>query len=143
MDTLKFGILDPIRLPIAKKLYKQHYPAGRPKADERIISARFESATCALVRLRSVDSYRLMTGMLVLPEYRQRGVGHQLMNYLMRHELQLSDFCFSLTDLAPFYAQHGFQAISQDELPAALKTLFIRYTGSGKSLVAMRYIDPS
>ncbi len=143
MDTLKFGILDPIRLPIAKKLYKQHYPAGRPKADERVISASFGHATAALVRFRSVDSYRLMTGMLVLPEYRLRGVGHQLMNYLMHHELQTSDYCFALAHLVPFYTQHGFQAISQDELPAALKTLFIRYTGSGKSLVAMRYIDPS
>jgi N-acetylglutamate synthase-like GNAT family acetyltransferase len=143
MDTLKFGILDPIRLPIAKKLYKQHYPAGRPKSDERMISASFGSATCALVRLRSVDSYRLMTGMLVLPEYRQRGVAHLLMKYMVDNELQTNDYCFALPHLASFYAQHGFQATSQDDLPAALKNLFIRYTGSGKSLVAMRYIDPS
>lgn len=143
MDTLNFGLLDPIRLPLAKKIYKSHYPAAKPKADERIITAKQGHQLCGLVRFRSIETYRLMTGMLVIPDYREAGVGHALMRYLVANELSEHDFCFALSHLESFYSQHGFETISEDALPNAIKQLYMRYIQGGKSLVAMRYIDPT
>ncbi len=142
MDTLKFGMLDPIKLPIAKKLYKAHYPAGKPKSDERILTLSKDYCLCALVRFRSIEQYRLMTGMLVLPNFRQQGVGHHFMAQLRQDELTNNDFCFALEHLQGFYGQHGFKVITQEELPGPLKQLFSRYIHGGKALAAMRYIDP-
>ncbi|GAL29274.1 predicted acyltransferase [Vibrio variabilis] len=142
MDTLNFGVLDPIKLPIAKKLYKAHYPAGKPKSDERILTLSRNQSLSALVRFRTIEQYRLMTGMLVLPEQRGAGLGHQLMTYLEQGELKDGDYCFALSHLESFYSQHGFETIDEDSLPNPLKQLFSRYIGGGKSLLAMRYIDP-
>ncbi|MGR5178535.1 GNAT family N-acetyltransferase [Vibrio parahaemolyticus] len=143
MDTLNFGVLDPIKLPIVKKLYKAHYPAGKPKSDERILTLSNNHAIAAIVRFRTIEQYRLMTGMLVLPEHRGLGLGHQLMQYLQSYELQSDDFCFALAHLEDFYHQHGFEVIAEETLPGPLKQLFSRYIHGGKSLVAMCYIDPS
>ncbi|MFC5078998.1 hypothetical protein VTH8203_04683 [Vibrio thalassae] len=142
MDTLKFGLLDPIKLPIAKKLYKAHYPAGKPKSDERILTLSQNNSLCALVRFRTIEQYRLMTGMLVLPDSRQQGIGHYFMTQLQQNELTNNDYCFALQHLQAFYGQHGFEVISQEALPNSLKQLFSRYIQSGKALAAMRYIDP-
>ena len=127
MDTLNFGVLDPIKLPIAKKLYKAHYPAGKPKSDERILTLSRNQTLSALVRFRSIEQYRLMTGMLVTPEQRGLGIGHHLMAQLQQNELKEGDFCFALAHLESFYAQHGFETIIEDELPNPLKQLFSRY----------------
>ncbi|MGF1751634.1 GNAT family N-acetyltransferase [Vibrio cionasavignyae] len=143
MDTLNFGLLAPIKLPLAKKIYKSHYPAAKPKSDERIITAQVGSQLCALVRFRRIENCRLMTGMLVIPDYRQRGVGHKLMQHLVQQELAEQDFCFALEHLETFYCQHGFQTIDKDALPNSLKQLFLRYIQGGKSLVAMQYVDPN
>lgn len=141
MTTFKFSVLDPVKIPLVKKIYKSHYPAGKPKSDERIIVATQESQIVAIVRLKSFDQYRLMTGMLVIPEYRGLGVGHQLMQYLYSNELTGNDCCFALTHLQGFYAQHGFRPLDAHALPNKLKQLFERYTASGKALIAMRYYD--
>ncbi|MCW8349216.1 GNAT family N-acetyltransferase [Vibrio sp. ZSDZ65] len=143
MDTLNFDLLAPIKLPLAKKIYKSHYPAAKPKSDERIITAQVGSQLCALVRFRSIENCRLMTGMLVIPDYRLQGVGHKLMQHLVQQELAEQDFCFALAHLETFYCQHGFQTIDKDALPNALKQLFLRYIQGGKSLVAMQYVDPN
>ncbi|GAL37859.1 predicted acyltransferase [Vibrio maritimus] len=80
--------------------------------------------------------------MLVIPEQRGLGLGHQLMVQLQETELKDGDFCFALGHLESFYAQHGFRTLAEEELPNPLKQLFCRYIQGGKSLVAMRYLDP-
>ncbi|CAH0527306.1 GNAT family N-acetyltransferase [Vibrio hippocampi] len=141
MTSFKFSVLDPVKIPLVKKIYKSHYPAGKPKSDERIIIATQESQTVAVVRLKTVEQQRLMTGMLVIPACRGLGIAHQLMQHLKQNELTDNDYCFALAHLEGFYNQHGFQHIDTEALPNTLKQLFSRYTGSGKALVAMRYHD--
>lgn len=140
MNTLQIATLDPIKLPLVVRLYKAHYPAGKAKKDELTIVGYHQNQIVALVRLRNVEQYRLLTGMLVVPDYRQHGFGHQLMAYCQQQVLKVGDYCFAYQHLEGFYAQYGFQAINSDALPNSLKSLFERYSRT-KPLVAMQYIE--
>lgn len=130
--------LDPIKLPLITRLYKQHYPSGKAKRDELIIAGYLEGTLSAVVRFRSIESYRLLTGMLVIPAAQGKGLGHQLLDYCQHQVLQTGDYCFAYQHLHSFYAQHGF--VEEPALPGALDNLYRRYTASGKKLVAMRYL---
>lgn len=146
--SLRIEPLDPIKLPLITRLYKAHYPSAKAKKNELTIvgytplmdnAANSHDELCCVVRLRPIDPYRLLTGMLVLPDYRGNGIAHQLMQHCRQHMLTPNDYCFAYTHLAPFYAQHGFVTLEPDTLPPPLRTLFMRYCHSGKSLVAMQF----
>lgn len=139
MSHLTFEILDPIKLPLVSRLYKAHYPSGKAKKDELTVVAYKESKMVAVVRFRSVEQFRLLTGMLVIPEYRAKGVGHELLNYCQQQILKQDDFCFAYEHLEAFYATHGFETVEMTQLPNSLKMLFERYISSGKKLIAMKY----
>lgn len=143
MTPLRIELLDPIKLPLVTRLYKAHYPSAKAKKNETTIVCYQYDALCGVVRFRPLDTFRLLTGMLVLPEYRGQGVAHQLMHYCQQHILGHQDYCFAYTHLAPFYAQHGFVSVSTEQLPPPLKELFERYCRSGKQLVAMHFKHPT
>ncbi|KHD23496.1 acyltransferase [Vibrio caribbeanicus] len=139
MSSLTIDVLDPIKLPLVARLYKQYYPSGKAKKDELTIVGYWEQQLAAVVRFRSIEQYRLLTGMLVVPDQREKGLGHQLMDYCQDKVLTGLDYCFAYQHLESFYAQHGFVLIEESALPNALRQLFIRYSASGKKLVAMHY----
>lgn len=139
MSHLTFEILDPIKLPLVSRLYKAHYPSGKAKKDELTVVAYKESKMVAVVRFRSVEQFRLLTGMLVIPEYRAQGVGHELLNYCQQQILKQDDFCFAYEHLEEFYGTHGFETVEMTQLSNSLKMLFERYISSGKKLIAMKY----
>ena len=66
--------------------------------------------------------------MLVVPEHREKGLGHQLMTYCEEQVLTNQDFCFAYQHLESFYGQHGFQLVEPQQLPNSLKNLFERYS---------------
>lgn len=138
IDSLNIVPLDPMKLPLVARLYKAHYPSGKAKRDELTIVGYQQNHIAAVVRFRTVDQYRLLTGMLVVPEYRQQGLGHQLMAHCQQQVLQPGDYCFAYSHLEDFYAQYGFQTLGASALPNPLQVLFERYSRS-KSLVAMGY----
>ncbi|NVD05404.1 GNAT family N-acetyltransferase [Vibrio sp. JPW-9-11-11] len=138
MDALTIESLDPIKLPLVARLYKAHYPSGKAKKDELTIAGYHHNHLAAVVRFRTVEQYRLLTGMLVVPEYRQQGVGHQLMAHCQQQVLQQGDYCFAYAHLETFYSQYGFKTLEGSALPNPLNNLFGRYSRT-KSLVAMRY----
>lgn len=135
---IRIDILDPIRFPIVSRIYKSHYPSGKVKSDELTIVGTIEHNIVSVVRYRSIEQFRLLTGLLVLPDYRRRGLGHQLMAYCAGQLLKEGDFCFAYNHLEVFYQQHGFVTIEPQQLPPALKLLFERYTQK-KQLIAMKY----
>ncbi|MDA9556713.1 GNAT family N-acetyltransferase [Vibrio sp.] len=141
MPELQIAILEPIKVPLVSRLYKQYYPSGKAKKDELIITGELDKQLVAVVRFRRIADYRLLTGMLVVPTHQGQGLGHQLMQHCQSHILENKDFCFAYTHLEGFYSQHGFVKLDAEQLPAELKTLFIRYTDSGKKLTAMQFID--
>ena len=108
MSNLSFDILDPIKLPLVSRLYKAHYPSGKAKKDELTVVAYQESKLIAVVRFRSVEQFRLLTGMLVIPENRGQGVGHKLMEYCQHSVLQPGDFCFAYEHLDSASTRHSF-----------------------------------
>ncbi|NLS14480.1 GNAT family N-acetyltransferase [Vibrio sp. SM6] len=135
-------MLDPIKLPLVKKLYKAHYPSAKAKADEVIWVAQHQSAIAALLRLRRVESAQLLTGMLVPPEYRGQGVGAALLDHCAQHHFDSQVFCFAYAHLEAYYAAHHFQRIDPETLPNGLKMAYQRYTVSGKDLIPMQFNLP-
>lgn len=139
MSSLHIEVLDPIKLPLVARLYKAYYPSGKAKKDELIIAGYFDNQLTSVVRFRSVEQYRLLTGMLVVPEHREKGLGHHLMTYCEEQVLTNQDFCFAYQHLESFYGQHGFQLVEPQQLPNSLKNLFERYSQT-KKLVPMQYV---
>jgi len=139
MSSLHIEVLDPIKLPLVARLYKAYYPSGKAKKDELIIAGYSDNQLTSVVRFRSVEQYRLLTGMLVVPEHREKGLGHQLMTYCEEQVLINQDFCFAYQHLESFYGQHGFQLVEPQQLPNSLKNLFERYSQT-KKLVPMQYM---
>ncbi|MDP5255833.1 MULTISPECIES: GNAT family N-acetyltransferase [unclassified Vibrio] len=139
LDKINIRQLDAIRLPLVKKLYKQHYPSAKPKSDETIYTLEHQKQIIATLRLRTIGQYRLMTGMLVLPTYRQQGVGGALLTYCKENVFQAGDYCFALNHLGDYYQRYGFKIGAVESLPNDLRTLLLRYTGTGKDLIPMSF----
>ncbi|MFW7523573.1 GNAT family N-acetyltransferase [Vibrio ostreicida] len=139
MDKFTIETLPPMKLPLVTRLYKAHYPAGKAKKDELTIVGYLNSSIVAVVRFRTIEEYRLLTGMLVIPEHQGYGLGHQLLKHCHSYELREGDFCFSYKHLISLYQQFDFHTVSNSELPNTLQALFTRYTRSGKALIPMQY----
>ncbi|MDG3084592.1 GNAT family N-acetyltransferase [Vibrio hannami] len=139
MTQIHIEKLDPIKLPIVQKLYKQHYPSGKAKSNELIYVSYAEKSMCGVVRIRPIDSYRLLTGMMVVPEFRHRGVGLTILDYCSQHVLSEGDYCFAYSHLEDFYTQKSFVTIELDKLPNPLRSLYERYSRSGKQLIPMKF----
>lgn len=140
-DSLIIEVLNPIKLPLIKRLYKAHYPSGRAKKDELIITASHKGEIVALLRLKTVDRSRLLTGMLVIPTLRGTGIGEELLRYCKNNVFIDGDYCFAFTHLESYYSKHGFKTIDCSELPHPLKMAFQRYVDSGKDLIPMQFIS--
>lgn len=138
MSPLHIEVLDPIKLPLVARLYKSYYPSGKAKKDELILVGYIEQQITSVVRFRHIEEYRLLTGMLVVPDLREKGLGHQLMTHCEQLVLTQHDFCFAYQHLESFYAQHGFQTVEPQQLPNSLKNLFERYSQT-KRLIPMKY----
>ncbi len=139
MPSLKFEHLEPIKLPLLKRFYKQHYPSSKPKSDELSIAAYDDLSMVAVVRFRPVAQYRLLTGMAVCETSRGKGIGSQLLHYCEKEIMAKNDFCFSYAHLQNFYEQVNFRKIDVEKLPSELRTLFLRYSQSGKDLIPMQF----
>ncbi len=139
-NSLNIEVLNPIKLPIIKKLYKTYYPAGRAKKDELIITASSEGSIVALLRMKTIETSRLLTGMLVVPEARGIGVGKALLTHCEQNIFRNGDYCFAFMHLESYYAQHGFKTIDSSKLPNSLKMSFQRYIDSGKDLIPMQFV---
>lgn len=139
MVKLQFERLEPVKLPLLQRFYKQHYPSTKPKKTELIIIARREGQLCAAVRFRPIEHYQLLTGMAVDETMRSNGIGHQLLAYCQEQILDSRVYCFAFPWLKDFYQTHGFKTIDSENLPNSLKILLKRYQNGGKSLIPMHY----
>ncbi|WP_070970474.1 GNAT family N-acetyltransferase [Vibrio sonorensis] len=140
MHELRIETLDPIKMPLVTRLYKSHYPSGKAKSNEKTIVAYNNNTLIGVVRFRPIEQYQLLTGMLVVPEHRGKGVGHELMKHCRHQVLDTDVYCFAYQHLESFYSQHGFTTIEAEALPNNLNQLFNRYTRSGKCLIPMHFL---
>ena len=139
MRELRIETLDPVKLPLVSRLYKAHYPSGKAKSNELTIVGYIDNQLCCVVRFRPIEQYQLLTGMLVIPEQRGLGLGHQLLVHCQSSVCNSNTYCFAYPHLEAFYQQHGFVTVVPEQLPNSLNQLFTRYTGSGKCLIPMHY----
>ncbi len=125
----------------AFRFYKQYMPYARISKKEKLAAFFANNSPqreiIAAVRLRPIGAYQLLTGMLVHPEYRRKGLAHQLMQALAPRLAATPSFLFALPHLCDFYQQHGFTC--NQPVPAEINDLFKRYTQQGKTLHLMQY----
>lgn len=74
MKNLSIAQLDPIKLPLLKKLYKLHYPSTKIKAEEVIYVAELEGKIVGVTRFRQIEDWQLLTGMMVVTEERKKAL---------------------------------------------------------------------
>lgn len=139
MNNVIIEQLDPIKLPLVKRFYKQHYPSGRANRSELILTLSIDNSLHGVVRFKTIDRFRLLTGMVISTSNRGQGLGHSLMKFCRINTLASSDYCFSFRHLESFYASHGFKTVDPDNLPSELKNLYERYSKSGKDLIPMHF----
>lgn len=143
MTNLKHGLIDRLHFPLVKKFYQAYYPSGKANKADPIWVLRNTSKILVCLRLKQFDQCQLLTAMVTHPDFRQQGLGLNLLNRLILDTKQpLSNkpcYCFAFTHLVSFYQQAQFKEITPETLPAALKCRFIAYTQSGKSLTPMLY----
>ncbi|MGS0696323.1 GNAT family N-acetyltransferase [Shewanella sp. 0m-4] len=130
-----------------KKFYRQHMPYARLLQKESICvltqtnssldnyGGITSSKIVASARIRPIGQLAILTGMLVHPDFRGQGVGHQLMDELASVINNDKTYIFALAHLEGFYAKHGFSAVSS--APNDIQQLFLKYQSSDKELVLM------
>ena len=139
MIEVNFQPLESIKIPLIKPIYKTFYPSAKPKKNERIVVGYHEKIIICIVRFRSIENFSLLTGMLVIPDYRQQGIASQLLTFCQAHYLSENSYCFAYQHLESLYKSVGFSVVEVKLLPNSLQQLFIRYTDTGKKLLPMRY----
>ncbi len=143
MNKLSFHILEPLRFPLINRLYKNYYPAGKAKKDEDIWVGEDGSSIISCVRFKKIEDIQLLTGMLVIPDYRGKGVGDALLAATTKQIENQPCYCFAFSHLVPLYQRAHFTVIEDTELPHYLASRFKRYSESGKNLVPMIYQKPA
>jgi predicted GNAT family N-acyltransferase len=125
-----------------KKFYRQHMPYARLLQKESVCvlsqtDPNLDSLgeIIAAARIRPIGQLAILTGMLVHPEFRGQGIGHQLMQQLESTLCDGNTYIFALAPLEQFYAQHGFSVI--ETAPNDIAQLFLKYQSSDKELVLM------
>lgn len=139
MNNVIITQLDPVKVPLVKRFYKEHYPTGKANKSELIYSLLLDDELCGVVRFRTIEDSRLLTGMAISKQHRGKQLGSQLMKYCAKHTLTENDYCFAYAHLASFYGRHQFVQIDPKQLPNALRVLYERYSNSGKDLIPMQY----
>ncbi|MCD9509038.1 GNAT family N-acetyltransferase [Photobacterium phosphoreum] len=139
MSQVHYQQLNPIRLPIVNKLYKDFYPAGKAKRDETLWIGESQQKIICCVRFKHIGELQLLTGMLVTPEYRGQKIATQLLQHAIPQMQQKACYCFAFKELEALYKYAGFITLQPQQLPLDLQQRFERYCNSGKKLIPMHY----
>ncbi len=139
MTKLQFQPLLAIRFPLIPRFYKCHYPTSKPKKHDCIWVAENTKGIQGVVRFQQDDNYQFLTGMAIATEYRQQGIGHQLLNAVEKQCQKQPCYCFSYDHLVSFYEAHRFRVCEISDLPDALKIKWEELQKSKKNVTPMLY----
>lgn len=123
MTDLRYEPLDTLRQPLVNRFYRSHRSPSRARGDQQAWVARAADPVAALC-LTPLAGGHWLTGLLVDPAFRQRGVGSELMRRV-RDTLPGPVWLFCHPDLDAFYQPLGYR--HADALPAPLAERLARY----------------
>lgn len=137
-DNIRYEPLAPELRPLLDKFYRAHRSPMRVPAGAQSWVARHREILAAL-NLSPVEHGYWLSGLLVAPEQRRRGLaGHLLGQALARTPGTVWLFCHP--DLADFYRRAGFMPTT--DLPQPLAERLARYRRY-KALVALAHAGQS
>ena len=127
-----------------KTLYKSFMPWAKPKGRERLViaitppsnSGENAPPTLAVVRVRPVGEYDLVTGMLVHSDYRGKGLGDGLLAFIIPDLKPGMTFLYALPHLEAYYQRAGFKTLELNSVPNDIGQLYLKYSRQ-KPLVLM------
>lgn len=132
MSTVQYLSLEPALRPLLNKFYRSHGSAMRTSSGAALWVAR-QGEIVAVLNLRPVLGGQWLTGLLVAPEQRGKGLATQLMAHAL-HQADSPTWLFCHPELASLYQRSGFSETI--ELPASLEEKLLRYQRT-KLLITM------
>lgn len=132
MSGVEYSALEPALRPMLNKFYRSHGSAMRTSSGAAFWVAR-QGEIIAGLNLRPVAGGQWLTGLLVAPEQRGKGLATQL----LAHALQAASsptWLFCHPELVGLYQRSGFS--ETDAMPASLEEKLTRYQRT-KLLIAM------
>lgn len=126
-------------LPLIKQFYKKHGMRAQAPKGEAIYIATQDSHIVAALRLSPAANGFLLRSMCVATELRQQGVGSYLLQQIQVELGKIDCYCFPYSHLKAFYTRAGFQLISPDTAPEAIRDKFNRYLANGKTICLMKH----
>ena len=135
---LSIQLLDPIKLKLVNKFYKQSRNSGKASRSDQVWVIRNPQEIVAALRLIDVKCDLLLRSMCVKPELRKQGLGTFLLEGIV-DALAIKDcYCYPFTHLVTFYRVAGFEEVAVDVVPEWISTPYHRYKGQGRDIVIMK-----
>ncbi|USD20434.1 GNAT family N-acetyltransferase [Microbulbifer variabilis] len=137
--SYKVQWLADIEIPLANKFYRMHGFRGKAKRHEDcavVRNERGEVIGCGY--LRRYESFKLLAGVAVAPEYQGRGVARLLLALLAKR-FDRNTYTFPYIHLESFYLSLGFEVVEAELLPTPVAELYSSYLNQGRSISAMGY----
>lgn len=137
--NLTVSYLEKIRLPLLHKLYKDNYPSGKPKGNEKIVVLETHNKIIGSIRIKTYKDCHFLTGMMITKEMRQQDLGSYLLQNLTPFLPLSLSYCLCEPTLTSFYLQNSFKYAEYNSVPNSIKIKYDRYTKDGKILDILVY----
>lgn len=149
--------VDPLRLPLVNRFYKNCRYSAKAGRGEVVYALQQDGSIQAATRLvpytlqeQDLQPLMLLTGadrplnrclflrsMCVNPERRGAGLGAALLQALIEPLNQGFSYCYPFSHLHDFYAQIGFKQVSQERVPGFISEPYQRYCRQGRDIIIM------
>ena len=138
LELLQFSRRQGLELPLANAFYKRVDKRLKARADEVVWTARWQGGTLAALRLRPLlPNYHLVTGVLVDPDFRCRGIARRLLQVASVDFHRQETYLFCAPQLGPLYAEVGFRQTEKVLMPDVLVGRWQAYQRKTPELIAM------
>lgn len=127
-------------IPLANQFYKRTDKRLKARPDDVVWTATWQEHTVAALRLRPLPSgEHLLTGVLVDPDYRCRGIARALITQAKIDFSRHYTYLFCEPQLAPLYRAVGFEQTEKSQMPDTLVGRWQAYQRKTPELIAMQY----
>lgn len=137
-EALQFRRFAGLDLPLASAFYKQQGKRQLPRRGECVWTVSLAGQTLGALRLRPLPGGEsLLTGLLVDPHWRCRGLAGALLQQAASDYSRGFTYLFCEPQYLPLYQRAGFVQTACDQMPEALVRHWQAYQRKTPALVAM------